>query len=94
MSAIISHSVVDLEDEPLAPELAVVALVILADHCEGVHDVLDLVARETVEVEHRRVELGAQDLAPLRDPPERRPRIGFLIESEESFAYEAIRHDV
>jgi hypothetical protein len=44
--------------------------------------VLDLVAGQAVEVEHRRVEFGSQDLPTLRNPPEWRARVCVRVESE------------
>ena len=52
------HGVVGGQDQPLGAELAVVALVVLADDEEGVEHVLGVGTVEAVEVEHRGVELG------------------------------------
>ena len=47
------------------------------------HDVLDFLTAQSVEVEHRRIELGTQLLPPIRDPTERRPGVGVRGQSED-----------
>ena len=88
----LSHLVVHLQDHALGAVLAVRRLVLAPYDGERVHDVVDIVALDAVEVEERRVELGSEEKPPLRVPAERRPVVpevtserGEVVGSERKF---------
>ena len=64
------HLVVDLQDDALGAVLAVDGLVLALDDGEGLHDVVYVVAPDTVEVEEGDVQLAAEQEAALGVPAE------------------------
>ena len=68
----LGHRIVDLKDQSLGPELAVVALVILRTTVNESITCSTSSRLQAIKVEHRSIELRAQELAPLGDPPEGR----------------------
>jgi hypothetical protein len=67
------HGVVALQDEPLGAVLAVGRHVPPADDGEGVHDVVRVVAADSIQVKERGVDLSSQQFAPVVIPAEGRP---------------------
>jgi hypothetical protein len=80
-----------LQDEAPGAELAVTALLELADDEEQVEQVLDVGPGEAVDVGRGRIELGAQQLPGLRDPAEWRLRLTVVGQAGTSRAYGTIR---
>jgi len=76
------HFVVDFQDHPRRAVLAVGRLVLAFDNREGVQNVGHVVALDGVEVEEGRVQLAAQEEAPLFVPAE--GRRGLRVMSYES----------
>src|SRR5579885_41291 len=72
------YLVVDLQDHALGAKLPALLFFFLPPHPEGVHDVVHVLPRDPVQVEVRRVQLAAQEKAPLLVPPERRPVIAAI----------------
>src|SRR5579864_5895318 len=70
--------VVDLEDQTLRAILAVGLSVTFAHDPERVHDVVDVLALEVIEVEERGVELRAEEGAALSVPLERRAVVAMV----------------
>jgi hypothetical protein len=59
------ETVVDVEDLLLGPVAAPLGNILALDDREGLHDVVDIVTLDTVEVEEGRVELAAEEKSPL-----------------------------
>src|SRR5579883_1156101 len=72
------HLVVDLQNHPFGAKLPTLLFFFLPPDPEGVHDVVYVLPRDPVQMEVRRVQLAAQEKAPLFVPLERRPRIAAL----------------
>ena len=73
------HLVVNLQDHTFGLVLPVFRFILAANDREGVHDVVDIVAGEAIEVEEGGVQLAAQQEASLGVPAERRavvPAVG------------------
>src|ERR1019366_6988090 len=77
----LSHPVVAVKDQALGAELAEILRLLLAplERIEGVHDVLNLIAFEAIEVKVRGVEFCADDGPPLLVPPERWPVVPKIL---------------
>ena len=64
------QSIVQLQDDTLAAVFAVSRLVLALDDGEGLHDVVDIIALDAVEVEIERVQLAAHEEAAFFIPDE------------------------
>ena len=77
------HGFIDFQDNPLRAILAKLPFVLTLDDWEGIHDVIDIIACDAIEVEVGGIEFAAQQEAPLFVPAERRARVAAV--SSEGF---------
>ena len=73
------HGVVDVEDDALRAVFAVRLLVLALDDGEGLQDVVDVVARDAVEVEVGGVEFAAQQEAARFVPAKGRAGVAAVV---------------